>query len=64
VGFDDGGNCGLLLDLRSSALLGEVGDCGGGTWLAIDVLIDVGRTLLVRRIPDVGTVAVMLLFRL
>jgi hypothetical protein len=32
--------------------------------LGIDVMIEVGRTLFVRRRPDVGTVAVILLLRL
>lgn len=63
MGLEVGGGCALLLGLRSGTFLGEVGDGAGGAWLAIDVLIDVGRTLPVRRSPDVGAVAVTLLLR-
>jgi hypothetical protein len=60
---DDGGSCDLLFGFSSGAFLGEVGEGAMGAWLAIDVLIDVGRTLFVRRSPEVGTVDVVLLFR-
>lgn len=63
VGLDDGGSCDLLLGFSSGGFLGEVGDGATGAWLAIEVLIDVGRTLFVRRIPVVGTVVVTLPFR-
>jgi len=53
----------LLLGFNSGTFLGEVGDGAGGAWLAMDVLIDVGRTLFVRRRPELGTVAVILLLR-
>ena len=53
----------MLLGFSSGGFLGEVGDGATGAWLAIEVLIDVGRTLFVRRIPVVGTVVVTLPFR-
>jgi hypothetical protein len=53
----------LLLAFNSGAFLGEVGDGATGAWLAIEVLIDVGRTLFVRRRPELGTAAVTLGFR-
>ena len=53
----------MLLGFSSGTFLGEVGDGAGGAWLAMDVLIDVGRTLFVRRRPELGTVAVILLLR-
>ena len=53
----------MLLGFSSGTFRGEVGDGATGAWLAIEVLIEVGRTLFVRRRPVAGTVAVMLLFR-
>lgn len=63
MGFEDGGNCDLALGLSSGTFLGEVGDGAGGVWLAMVVLIDVGRTLFVRRRPVVGVEAVTLVLR-
>ena len=64
IGLDDeGGSCDLVLGFNSGAFLGEVGEGAMEAWLAIDVLIDVGRTLFVRRRPLVGTVDVVLLLR-
>lgn len=63
MGLDDGGSCDLLLGFNSGAFLGEVGDGATGAWPAIDVLIDVGRTLFVRRSPEVGAVDVLLVLR-
>ena len=53
----------MLLAFNSGAFLGEVGDGATGAWLAIEALIDVGRTLFVRRRPELGTAAVTLGFR-
>lgn len=53
----------MVLGFNSGAFLGEVGEGAMEAWLAIDVLIDVGRTLFVRRRPEVGTVDVVLLLR-
>ena len=64
IGLDDeGGSCDLVLGFNSGAFLGEVGEGAMEAWLAIDVLIDVGRTLFVRRSPEVGAVDVVLVLR-
>lgn len=60
---DDGGSCDLLLGFSSGTFLGEVGDGATGAWPATEVLIDVGRTLFVRRRPEAGAGAVTLPFR-
>lgn len=62
-GLEDAGSCDLTLGLSSGAFLGEVGDGAGGTWLAGGMLIGVGRTLFVRRIPDVDAMAETLVLR-
>lgn len=65
AGLEDAGSCDLLLGRSSGAFLGDVGDGAGGVWLAIEVLIDAGRTEFVRLIPVLEAVAdVVLLFRL
>jgi len=63
VGLEEAGSCDLPLGLSSGAFLGEVGDGAGGAWLADGMLIGVGRTLFVRRMPDVDAIAETLEFR-
>lgn len=64
AGLDGGGICDLLLGLISGPFFGEVGPGADGVWFAVDMVMDCGLTLLVRRIPVVDEGVDALLLRL